>query len=96
MAALETEMFLNAHNGFIPLIEWIRYIDDIFAIWPHGLESIITSIVSTLQSNSTTSTRKNRYPFSTRLSTVHVLQRQIPESESELYIKPTDKTLLLH
>ena len=29
MAALETEMFLNAHNGFIPLIEWIRYIDDI-------------------------------------------------------------------
>ena len=69
MAPLETEIFLNAHNGFIPLIEWIRYIDDIFAIWPHRLESIITSIISTLQSNSTTSTRKNQYTFSTRLST---------------------------
>ena len=40
MAALETEMLLNAPNGFIPL-EWIRYIDDIFAVWPHVLESLM-------------------------------------------------------
>ena len=40
MAALETEMLLNAPNGFIPL-EWIGYIDDIFAVWPHGLESLM-------------------------------------------------------
>ena len=40
MAALETEMLLNAPNEFIPL-EWIRYIDDIFALWPHGLEFLM-------------------------------------------------------
>ena len=40
IAALETKMLLNAPNGFIPL-EWIRYIDDIFAVWPHGLESLM-------------------------------------------------------
>ena len=38
MPALETEMLLNAPNGFIPL-EWIRHIDAIFVVWPHGLES---------------------------------------------------------
>ena len=41
MAALEEQLLLNAPNGLIPF-EWIRFIDDIFAIWPHGTNSLMT------------------------------------------------------
>ena len=35
MGELEQHILQNAPGGLIPL-EWIRFIDDIFAIWPHG------------------------------------------------------------
>ena len=92
MVALETEIILNAHHGLIPLIEWIRYIDDIFAMWPHGLESI-RSIISALQSNSTTSTRKSVHIL---VTTIYMYFNDKHQLESELHIKPTDKTLRLH
>ena len=34
MGELEQYILQNAPGGLIPL-EWIRFIDDIFAIWPH-------------------------------------------------------------
>ena len=39
MARLERELLLKAPNGLIP-IEWIRFIDDIFAIWTHGIDRL--------------------------------------------------------
>ena len=35
MAALEEKILQNAPEGLTPL-EWIRFLDDIFAIWCHG------------------------------------------------------------
>jgi hypothetical protein len=40
MAALEEEILKNAPEGLTPL-EWIRFLDDIFAIWCHGEASLI-------------------------------------------------------
>ena len=39
MAILEKQMLLNAPDGLIPF-EWIRFIDDIFALWTHGIEAL--------------------------------------------------------
>ena len=41
MAVLEQKLFKEAPEGLIP-IEWIRFIDDIFAIWTHGLDKLQT------------------------------------------------------
>ena len=40
MAALEEEILKNAPEGLTPL-EWIRFLDDIFAIWCHGEATLI-------------------------------------------------------
>jgi hypothetical protein len=40
MATLEGKIFSNPPEGLIPL-EWIRFLDDIFAIWCHGETSLI-------------------------------------------------------
>ena len=61
MAVLEKELLLKAPNGLIP-IEWIRFIDDIFAIWTHGIDKLqhfltyIYLMNSIQQSNSITYT----------------------------------------
>ena len=39
MAMLERKLLQKAPNNLIP-IEWIRFIDDIFAIWTHGIEKL--------------------------------------------------------
>ena len=39
MAMLERKLLQTAPNNLIP-IEWIRFIDDIFAIWTHGIEKL--------------------------------------------------------
>ncbi len=39
MAMLERKLLQKAPNNLIP-IEWIRFIDDIFAIWIHGIEKL--------------------------------------------------------
>ena len=39
MAILERKLLNEAPQGLIP-IEWIRFIDDIFAIWTHGIEKL--------------------------------------------------------
>ena len=95
MAVLEKELLLKAPNGLIP-IEWIRFIDDIFAIWTHGIDKLqhfLTYI------NEFHPTIKFDYIYS--LETVNFLDTTIyinsnNKLESDLYIKPTDRTLLLH
>ena len=39
MGQLEYNMLRDAPGGLIPL-EWIRFIDDIFAIWTHGIDKL--------------------------------------------------------
>ena len=39
MAILERKLLNEAPQGLIP-IEWIKFIDDIFAIWTHGIEKL--------------------------------------------------------
>ena len=95
MAALEEEILKNAPEGLIPL-EWIRFLDDIFAIWCHGEASLIRFLH---HMNKLHTTIKFEYEYSTK--TVHFLDTRIyvneqNKLESDVYIKPTDKTMLLH
>ena len=39
MAVLEKQMLQNAPNGLKPF-EWIRFIDNIFALWTNGTETL--------------------------------------------------------
>ena len=39
MGQLEPNMLMDAPGGLIPL-EWIRFIDDIFAVWTHGIDKL--------------------------------------------------------
>ena len=39
MGQLEHKLLKDAPGGLIPL-EWIRFIDDIFAIWTHGIDKL--------------------------------------------------------
>ena len=95
MGELEQHMLQNAPGGLIPL-EWIRFIDDIFAIWPHGTDRLVEFLTYI---NTSHPTIKFEYEYSHK--SVHFLDTRIciNESnllESDLYIKPTDRTLLLH
>ena len=82
-------------GGLIPL-EWIRSIDDIFAIWPHGTDRLMEFLTYINPSHPTI---KFEYEYSHK--SVHFLDTRIHINESnlvesDLYIKPTDRTLLLH
>ena len=95
MAMLEQKLLKEAPEGLIP-IEWIRFIDDIFAIWTHGLNKLQTFLSHINRSHPTI---KFEYTFSTQ--SVNFLDTTIytdstGKLESDLYIKPTDRTLLLH
>ena len=95
MAALEEEILKNAPEGLTPL-EWIRFLDDIFAIWCHGEATLIRFLH---HMNKLHTTIKFEYEYSTK--TVHFLDTRIyvneqNKLESDVYIKPTDKTMLLH
>ena len=95
MCVLEELLIKNAPNGLIPF-EWIRFIDDIFAIWTHGLDALSEFFVYINQLHPTI---KFEYTYSTE--SVNFLDTRIyinkhKQLESDLYIKPTDKTLLLH
>jgi hypothetical protein len=95
MAALEENILKNAPEGLTP-IEWIRFLDDIFAIWCHGEASLLKFLHHI---NEIHPTIKFEYEYSTK--TVHFLDTRIyvnkqNKLDSDVYIKPTDKTMLLH
>ena len=95
MAMLEQKLLNEAPEGLIP-IKWIRFIDDIFAIWTHGLDKLQTFLSHINRSHPTI---KFEYTFS--MQSVNFLDTTIYTNstcklESDLYIKPTDRTLLLH
>ena len=95
MAVLEKQMLLNAPDGLTP-IEWIRCTDDNFLHYgPMELKhstNFLTNIMFHL-------TIKFDYTYSS--TSVNFLDTTIyinnhNQFESDLYIKPTGKTLLLH
>ena len=95
MAMLEQKLLKQAPQGLIP-IEWIRFIDDIFAIWTRGLDKlkIFLTYINNLHP-----TIKFDYTYSAK--SVNFLDTAVyinstGKLESDLYIKPTDRTLLLH
>ncbi len=93
MAALEENILKNAPEGLTP-IEWIRFLDDIFAIWCHGEASLLKFLHHINEIHLTI-----KFEYSTE--TVHFLDTRIyineqNKLESDVYIKPTDKTMLLH
>ena len=95
MAILERKLLNEAPQGLIP-IEWIRFIDDIFAIWTHGIEKL-QKFLSYI--NNFHPTIKFDYTYSYKSvnfldTTVYINPNN--KLESDLYIKPTDRTLLLH
>ena len=95
MAVLGKELLLKALNGLIP-IEWIRFIDDIFAIWTHGIDKLQHFLTYINEFHPTI-----KFDHTYSLETVNFLDTTIyinsnNKLESDLYIKPTDRTLLLH
>ena len=95
MATLEEEILKNAPEGLTPF-EWIRFLDDIFTIWCHGEASLLRFLQ---YMNKTHHTIKFEYEYSS--TTVNFLDTRIYKNkqnklESDIYIKPTDKTILLH
>ena len=95
MAILERKLLNEAPQGLIP-IEWIRFIDDVFAIWTHGIEKL-QKFLSYI--NNFHPTIKFDYTYSYKSvnfldTTVYINPNN--KLESDLYIKPTDRTLLLH
>ncbi len=110
MAMLERKLLQKAPNNLIP-IEWIRFIHDIFAIRTHGIEKlqqfltyIRTHGIEKLQQfltymNEFHPTIKFNYTYSHE--SVNFLDTTIyinpnDKLESDLHIKPTDRTLMLH
>ena len=91
MAVLEKHMLRNAPNGLTPF-EWIRHIDDIVAIWTHGIDAL-NEFVEYI--NSFHNTIKFDYKLSTKsvdfLDTTIYINRD-NKLESDIYIKPRQNT----
>ena len=95
MGLLEHNMLRDAPGGLIPL-EWIRFIDDIFAIWTHGIDKL-KEFLHHINNFHPTIKFEIEYSY----ERVHFLDTNIyinnlKQLESDLFIKPTDKALLLH
>ena len=95
LAMLERKLLQKAPNDLIP-IEWIRFIDDIFAIWTHGIEKLeqflayINEFHPTIKFDYTYSHKSVNFLDTT------IYLNSLNKFESDLYIQPTDRTLLLH
>ena len=96
LAMLERKLLKQAAQCLIP-IEWIRFIDDIFAIWTHGLDKLKTFLtyINDLhpQLNSITHIQQNQLTFLTQLS-ISTLQANYnltytlnPQREPYFYIR---------
>jgi hypothetical protein len=95
MGQLEHNMLMDAPGGLIPL-EWIRFIDDIFAVWTHGIDKLKEFLHYINNFHPTI-----KFEFEYSCERVHFLDTSIyinnlNQLESDLFIKPTDKALLLH
>ena len=67
MAMLERKLLKQAPQGLIP-IEWIRFIDDVFAILTHRLDKLKTFLTYIPELNSITHIQQNQLTLLTQLS----------------------------
>ena len=95
MASLEKRMLLHSPHNLLPLI-WLRFIDDIFMLWTHGSPSLTTFLQHINTFHPTIKfTHQQSHNSINFLDTTVLLTKQ-RTLQSTLYIKPTDKGLLLH
>ena len=88
-------MLLHPPHNLSPFI-WLRYIDDIFMLWTHGPSSLTTFLqyINTFHPTIKFSHQQSRTSINFLDTTILLTtQRTL---QSTLYIKPTDKSLLLH
>ena len=95
MAMLERKLLQKAPNDLIP-IEWIRFIDDIFAIWTHGNEKLQQFVAYINEFHPTIKFDYNYSHKYVNFLDTTIYLNSLNKFESDLYIKPTDRTLLLH
>ena len=96
MASLEKQMLLlHSPHNLLPFI-WLRFIDDIFILWTHGCPSLTTFLqhINTFHPIIKFSHQQSHTSINF-LDTTILLTKQ-RTLQSTLYIKPTDKGLLLH
>ena len=86
------QSFLSSHP-LTPTL-WVRYIDDIFLLWPHGMDSLITFISSL---NSFSSVNFTSYSSSTRVTFLDVdIFLSNSKFHTSVHIKSTNKQQYLH
>ena len=95
MGDFERQHLTNLPNDQLKPFIWLRYIDDIFAIWPHGNDTV-------LQFNSWLNSRHPKIQFTCTHSktlvdyldtTVKLVDGSL---QTELFIKPTTSLSYLH
>jgi hypothetical protein len=92
---LEGNLLSSPPNNLKPLL-WKRYIDDIFMIWPHGIDTL-NEFINYINDYHTTI----KFQFSSSSTQINFLDTTIyltkeGRLESTIYTKPTDSNLLLH
>ena len=95
MAMLERKLLQQAPDNLIP-IEWIRFIDDIFAIWTHGIDKLLQFLTHINNFHPTIKFDHLHSDKSVNFLDTTIYINDKNKLESDLYIKPTDRTLLLH
>ena len=95
MAMLERKLLNQAPQDLIP-IEWIRFIDDIFAIWTHGLDKLKTFLTYMNNMHPTIEFDYTYSEKSVNFLYITIYINSTGKLESDLYIRHTDRTLLLH
>ena len=95
MASLEKQMLLHPPHNLSPFI-WLRYIDDIFMLWIHGPSSLTTFLQHINTFHSTIKFRHQQSRTIINFLDTTILLTKQGTLQSTLYIKPTDKSLLLH
>ena len=95
IASLGQQMLLHSPHNLLPFI-WLRFIDDIFMLWTHG-STVLTIFLQHINSFNHTIKLSHQQSH----TPINFLDITIPLTkqgtlQSTLYIKPTDKGLLLH
>ena len=94
MASLEIQMLLDQFPPQPPT--WLRFIHDIFMLWTHG-SSALTNFLQRINSfHPTIKFSHQQTHTSVNFLDSTVLLTEQRTLQSTLYIKPTDKGLLLH
>ena len=88
-------MVLHSPHNFLSFI-WLRFIDDIFMLWTHASSSLTTFLQHINTFHLTIKFSHTQSHTSINFLDTTILPTKQRTLQSTLYIKPTDKGLLLH